>query len=128
MSRAATTSDVFNAVAEPRRREIIKLLADGSTRSVGEIVAAMRLAQPAVSKHLGVLRTVGVVTVRQEGRSRLYALNPAELKPVHDWVKEFERFWTHHVDRIKERAERLARARERSANPDQTRGEQEKPS
>jgi DNA-binding transcriptional ArsR family regulator len=111
MSRAATTSDVFNAIAEPRRREIISLLADGSTRSVGEIVSAMRLAQPAVSKHLGVLRAVGVVTVRQEGKSRLYALNPTELKTVHDWVKPYEKLWSRQLDRVKARAERKAAER-----------------
>lgn len=111
MSRAATTSDVFNAIAEPRRRDIIQLLADGSTRSVGEIVSAMRLAQPAVSKHLAVLRAVGVVTVRQEGKSRLYALNPAELKAVHDWVKPYEKLWSQQLDRVKARAERKAAER-----------------
>lgn len=111
MARAATTSDVFNAIAEPRRREIVKLLADGPPRSVGEIVAAMRIAQPAVSKHLGVLRAVGVVTVRQEGKSRLYSLNPTELKPVHDWVKQYEKLWSQQLDRVKARAERKAAER-----------------
>jgi DNA-binding transcriptional ArsR family regulator len=111
MSRAATTSDVFNAVAEPRRREIIRLLADGRARSVNELVTAMDLAQPAVSKHLGVLKAVGVVTVQQQGKNRLYSLNPAELKPVHDWVKPFEQFWTQQLDRIKQRAERKAAER-----------------
>ncbi|MCI0350113.1 MAG: metalloregulator ArsR/SmtB family transcription factor [Acidobacteriales bacterium] len=111
MSRAATTSDVFNAIAEPRRREIIGLLADGSARPVSELVEAMGLAQPAVSKHLGVLRAVGVVSVQKLGKSRLYALNPSELKPVHDWVKPFERFWSHQLDRIKARAERQAAER-----------------
>lgn len=108
MSRAATTSDVFNAVAEPRRREIIRLLASGEPRTVGELVEAMDLAQPAVSKHLGVLRAVGLVSVAKAGKSRLYSLNPLELKPVHDWVKEFERFWANQLDRIKARAERKA--------------------
>jgi DNA-binding transcriptional ArsR family regulator len=111
MSRAATTSDVFNAIAEPRRREIIGLLANGSTQAVGELVEALGLAQPAVSKHLGVLRAVGVVSVRKVGKSRLYTLNPSELKPVHDWVKPFERFWSHQLDRVKERAERQAAER-----------------
>src|SRR4051812_6888576 len=101
MSRAATTSDVFNAIAEPRRRELIKLLASGRAQSVGELVEAMGLAQPAVSKHLGVLRAVGVVTVQRVGKSRLYTLEPEELKPVHDWVRPFERFWSHQLDRIK---------------------------
>lgn len=111
MSRAATTSDVFNAIAEPRRREIIGLLARHEARSVGELVEATGLAQPAVSKHLAVLRAVGVVSVRKEGKSRLYSLNPSELKPVNDWVKPFERFWSHQLDRIKERAERKSAAR-----------------
>jgi len=111
MSRAATTSDVFNAIAEPRRRAIIELLADGRAHSVGELVNAMELAQPAVSKHLGVLRAVGLVSVERVGKSRLYALNPTELKAVHDWVKPYERFWSHQLDRIKERAERKAAER-----------------
>ena len=111
MSRAATTSDVFNAVAEPRRREIIRLLAGGSPRSVGELVEAMDLAQPAVSKHLAVLKAVGLVSVEKDGKNRLYTLNPAELKPVHDWVAQFERFWSHQLDRVKQRAEQKAAER-----------------
>jgi len=111
VSRASTTSDVFNAIAEPRRREIVGLLANGKPRAVGELVDAMELAQPAVSKHLAVLRAVGVVSVRKVGKSRLYALNPSELKPVHDWVKQFERFWSNQLDRIKQRAERKAKER-----------------
>ena len=110
MARAATTADVFNAVGEPTRRAIIGFLAGGRGREVGEIVTAMRRPQPAVSKHLRVLREVGVVDVRRHGRHRVYALNPERLKPVHDWVSEFERFWESHLDRVKERAE--ARARE----------------
>lgn len=108
MSRAATTTDVFNAVAEIRRRDLIDVLARGREHAVGELVQALRLPQPAVSKHLGVLRRVGIVSVSKRGRERLYRLNAKELKPVHDWVKEFERFWTHHLGRIKERAERKA--------------------
>ena len=108
MARAATTSDAFNAIAEPRRRQIIGLLADGGTLSVSEIVAKLQLPQPAVSKHLGVLRQVGLVSVHKQGQQRLYRLNPQELKTVHDWVKTFERFWTNQIDRIKERAERKA--------------------
>ncbi len=111
MARAATTSDPFNAIAEPRRRDIIGLLADGRTLSVNEIVGRLRLAQPAVSKHLAVLREVGLVTVEKHGRERLYRLNPQELKAVHDWVKTFEHFWTSQIDRIKERAERKAAER-----------------
>ncbi|HTM53969.1 MAG TPA: metalloregulator ArsR/SmtB family transcription factor [Pirellulales bacterium] len=113
MSRAPTTSDVFNAIAEPRRREIITLLASGNSRSVGELVRATRLAQPAVSKHLAVLRAVGLVSVQRAGKSRLYAVNPSELKRVHDWAKQFEKLWTSQLDRIKARAER--KAQERSA-------------
>jgi DNA-binding transcriptional ArsR family regulator len=111
MSRTPTTFDVFNAIAEPRRREIVGLLADGQSRSVGELVTAMDLAQSAVSKHLAVLRTVGVVSVKKDGKSRLYSLNPAELKSVHDWVKPYERFWSNQLDRIKQRAERKAKER-----------------
>jgi len=111
MSRAATTSDVFNAIAEPRRREIIRLLIGGRMRSVNELVDRLELPQPAVSKHLGVLRKVGIVTVTKQGQQRLYQLNPGELKPVHDWVKVFEQYWTQQVDRIQERAELSARDR-----------------
>jgi len=106
MPRAATTADVFNAIAEPKRREIIDALIDGRERAVGEMVEALRLPQPAVSKHLSVLRKVGIVSVTKQGQLRLYRLNAKELKPVHDWVKTYERFWTHQLDRIKERAER----------------------
>lgn len=108
MARAATTTDVFNAIAEPRRREIIGVLGDGGEYAVGEVVLRVRMPQPAVSKHLGVLRKVGVVTVVKRGQHRMYRLNPEELKPVHDWVKKYERFWTHQIGRIKERAERKA--------------------
>lgn len=108
MARAATTTDVFNAIAEPRRREIINLLGDLKGRPVGDLVDVMRLSQPAVSKHLGVLRKVGLVSVTRDGQQRLYRLNPQELKPVNDWVKPFERFWTAHIDRIKQRAEEKA--------------------
>jgi len=110
MPRAATTADVFNAIAEPRRREIIGILAGGEPRAVGELVEALGLPQPAVSKHLGVLREVGIVSVRREGKRRLYRLEPEELKAVHDWVKAFERYWDHQVDRIKARAEARAAA------------------
>jgi DNA-binding transcriptional ArsR family regulator len=117
MPRAATTADVFNAIAEPRRRDIIDLFADGRARPVGELVSSLKLPQPAVSKHLGVLRKVGIVSVTKQGQLRLYRLNPQELKPVHDWVRTYERFWTHQLDRIKERAEqkmaeRLAQVRQ----------------
>ena len=105
MPRAATTTDVFNAIAEPRRREIIGMLEDGKEHAVGDVVLRLRMPQPAVSKHLGVLRKVGVVTVSKRGQLRMYRLNAKELKPVHDWVKVYERFWTHQLDRIKIRAE-----------------------
>lgn len=105
MPRAATTTDVFNAIAEPRRREIIDMLVDGQAHAVGEVVTTLGLPQPAVSKHLGVLRKVGIVSVTKSGQLRLYRLNGKELKPVHDWVKTYERFWTHQLARIKARAE-----------------------
>lgn len=109
MPRAATTTDVFNAIAEPRRREIIDALRGGREWPVGDLVEKLRISQPAVSKHLGVLRKVGIVSVNKDGRHRLYRLNPKELKPVHDWVKSYEKFWDHQIDRIKERAERNSR-------------------
>lgn len=108
MARAATTADVFNAIAEPRRREVIGVLSDGREYAVGEMVLRLRMSQPTVSKHLGVLRKVGVVSVIKRGQHRMYQLNAAELKPVHDWVKTFERHWTHQLGQIKERAERKA--------------------
>jgi DNA-binding transcriptional ArsR family regulator len=109
MARAATTADVFNAIAEPRRRDLIAVLADGKEHAVGDVVLRLRLSQPAVSKHLAVLRKVGVVSAIKRGQHRMYKLNPAELKPVHDWAKMFERYWTHQLGHIKERAERKAR-------------------
>jgi DNA-binding transcriptional ArsR family regulator len=108
MARAATTTDVFNAIAQPRRREVIDVLADGREYAVGEVVVRLRMSQPAVSKHLGVLRKVGVVSVIKRGQHRMYRLNAAELKPVHDWVNTYERFWRHQMGQIKERAERKA--------------------
>ena len=111
MARAATTTDVFNAIAEPRRRAIVDLLVDGKDHAVGDVVIKLRMAQPAVSKHLAVLRKVGVVAVSRRGKHRLYRLNAKELKPVHDWVKDYERFWTNHLDRIKKRAEQKMAAR-----------------
>jgi DNA-binding transcriptional ArsR family regulator len=109
MPRAATTSDVFNAIAEPRRREIVNLLATGIERDVTELVHKLGIAQPAVSKHLGVLRKVGVIIVSKAGQRRLYRLNPQELKPVRDWIQTFERFWTDQLASIKEAAEKAAR-------------------
>jgi DNA-binding transcriptional ArsR family regulator len=99
MARAATTTDAFNAIAEPRRREILDVLAGGE-RSVSDLVEQLGLAQPLVSKHLRVLREVGLVVVREQGRQRLYRLNGAALKPVHDWVKDFERTWSERFDEL----------------------------
>ena len=97
MARAATTADVFNAVAEPRRRRILDLLAGGE-RPVNDLVALLGQAQPQVSKHLRVLREVGLVEVRDEGRQRVYRLKGRSLKPIHDWIKQYERTWTARFD------------------------------
>jgi DNA-binding transcriptional ArsR family regulator len=99
MARAATTSDVFNAVAEPARREVLGLLAGGE-QPVGDIVAALGLAQPQVSKHLNVLRRVDLVRCRSVGRQRLYRVNGAALRPIHDWVRGFEQLWNERLDRL----------------------------
>jgi DNA-binding transcriptional ArsR family regulator len=104
MPRAATTSDSFNAVAEPRRREILNYLALRE-RPVGDIVASLRLAQPSVSKHLRVLRDVGLVDARRDGRHILYRTNADAIRPLHEWTKTFERFWQHQLNRVKQRAE-----------------------
>ena len=99
MARAATTADAFNAVAEPRRRQILDALAGGE-RPVNELVHLLGLAQPQVSKHLRVLREVGAVNVRDEGRQRLYRLNGNALRPIHDWVKNYERTWSERFDAL----------------------------
>ena len=99
MARAATTADAFNAMAEPRRRQIVDALAAGE-RPVNDLVHALGLAQPQVSKHLRVLREVGVVDVRGDGRRRLYRLNGQALKPIHDWVKTYERLWSERFDQL----------------------------
>lgn len=99
VARAATTTDAFNAVAEPRRREILDLLARGE-RSVNELVELLGLAQPQVSKHLRVLREVGAAEVRDVGRQRLYRLNGEALKPIHDWVQDYESTWTERFERL----------------------------
>jgi DNA-binding transcriptional ArsR family regulator len=99
MPRAATTADAFNAVAEPRRRQILDILTGGE-RPVNELVGVLGLAQPQVSKHLRVLREVGAVAVRHRGRQRLYRLNGPALKPIHDWVKTYERSWSSRFDRL----------------------------
>jgi DNA-binding transcriptional ArsR family regulator len=112
MARAATTADAFNAIAEPRRRQILDTLAGGE-RPVGDLVRQLGLAQPQVSKHLRVLREVGAVDVREDGRRRLYRLNGRALKPIHDWIKEYERTWSDRfdlmdavLDELKEQEER----------------------
>jgi DNA-binding transcriptional ArsR family regulator len=99
MARAATTTDAFNAVAEPRRRQILDVLADGEA-PVNDLVARLDLAQPQVSKHLRVLREVGLVEVRGAGRQRMYRLNGRSLKPIHDWVTSYERLWSERFDQL----------------------------
>jgi len=101
MARAATTTDAFNAVAEPRRREILDLLAAGEL-PVNDLVERVGLAQPQVSKHLRVLRQVGLVDVRDKGRQRVYRLNGQPLKPIHDWVQRYERSWSERFDLLDE--------------------------
>lgn len=107
VSRAATTSDAFNAVAEVRRRAILSLLAN-QEKSVSEIVAAINLGQPSVSKHLRVLRDVGLVTARRQGRRILYRTDAQAIRPLHEWTGTFERLWTHQLSRVKQRAEEMA--------------------
>ena len=107
MARAATTTDAFNAIAEPRRREILAFLAPNE-RPVGDIVASLGLNQPSVSKHLRVLHDVGLVRMRCQGRQKFYRTNAEAIRPLHDWAAEFERYWTNQLNRIKERAERAA--------------------
>lgn len=104
MARAATTSDVFNAVAESRRRDILNYLAM-QERSVSEIVDAMEMEQPSISKHLKVLKGVGLVKARRDGRQMLYKVNAAAIRPLHEWTSTFERLWRHQLLRVKERAE-----------------------
>ena len=99
MARAATTTDAFNAVAEPRRRQLLDLLVDGE-RSVNELVELSELTQPQVSKHLKVLREVGVVTARDAGRQRLYRCNGLALKPIHDWISGYEAMWNERYDAL----------------------------
>ena len=111
MARAATTADAFNAVAEPRRREILDLLSGGE-RPVNDLVALLGVAQPQVSKHLRVLREVGLVDVRDEGRQRMYRLNGEPLKPIHDWVKNYERTWNERFDVLDDVLDELKREEE----------------
>lgn len=105
MPRAATTSDAFNAVAEPRRREILNFLAL-KERPVGDLVDALGFEQPSVSKHLRVLKDVGLVRARRDGRQILYRTNAEAIRPLHEWTSTFERFWSNQLSRIKERAEK----------------------
>jgi DNA-binding transcriptional ArsR family regulator len=113
MARASTTSDAFNAIAEPRRRDILIYLA-AAERPVGEIVSALGLEQPSVSKHLRVLRDVGLVRMRCQGRQKLYRTNAEAIRPLHEWAATFERYWQHQLLRVKERAE----AQVRQTSPD----------
>jgi DNA-binding transcriptional ArsR family regulator len=118
MARAATTADAFNAVAEPRRRQILDALAGGE-RPVNDLVAAVGLAQPQVSKHLRVLREVGAVDVREDGRQRLYRLNGHALKPIHDWVKGYEQSWTERFERLDDVLEDLKRKEQEDGERDE---------
>src|SRR5271166_2497630 len=108
MARAATTSDAFNAVAEPRRRQILIHLTH-EERSVGDIVVALGMEQPSVSKHLKVLREVGLVRVRRNGRHMMYRTDAEAIRPLYEWTKTFQRLWGHQLLRIKERAEEKER-------------------
>ena len=108
MARAATTSDAFNAVAEPQRRRILVLL-KGRERPVNELAHALRITQPRTSKHLRVLREVGLVRVRESGQQRLYGLDARGLEPVHEWVIGFEQYWNENFDRLNEYVKELQR-------------------
>jgi DNA-binding transcriptional ArsR family regulator len=112
MARAATTTDAFNAVAEPRRRQILDLLARGE-RPVNDLVLLLRLGQPQVSKHLRVLREVGLVEVREDGRQRWYRLNAQPLRPIHEWVKRYEQSWNERFDALDEVLDDLKREEKR---------------
>jgi DNA-binding transcriptional ArsR family regulator len=117
MARAATTTDPFNAVAEPRRRQILDVLAGGE-RPVNDLVERLGVAQPVVSKHLRVLREVGLVDVREEGRQRIYRLNGRSLKPIHDWVKRYEDSWNERFDRLDRVLEELKEKEEEDGDDD----------
>src|SRR5450432_256484 len=122
MARAATTLDPFNAIAEPRRRRILDVLAENEW-AVNEIVLKLGWPQPQVSKHLGVLRQVGLVDVRRDGRQQLYKLNAGNLKPINDWVKTYEKFWSHHLQRIKSIAEAKTKNRASQTKTTNTRSD-----
>jgi DNA-binding transcriptional ArsR family regulator len=115
MPRSATTSDVFNAVAEPRRRRILDFLTHGE-QPVNAVVESLRMGQPTVSKHLGVLKQVGLVSVRGSGRQRLYRVNAEGLKPIHDWVKAYEKLWNDRLDRLEDYLQQL-QSRETTDEP-----------
>ena len=115
MARPSSTADAFHAIAEPRRRQILTLLATAE-RPVNDLVTALDIPQPQVSKHLRVLREVGLVTVRGAGQQRLYRLSAGKLKPVHDWVKGFEQFWGESFDRLDDYLKDL-QAREKDTPP-----------
>jgi DNA-binding transcriptional ArsR family regulator len=117
MARAATTTDAFNAVAEPRRRQILDALADGESR-VNDLVAVLEISQPQVSKHLKVLREVGLVQVRDEGRARIYRLDGRSLKPIHDWVSNYERMWSDRFDALDEVLEEMQEKETEDGNDD----------
>ena len=119
MARAATTTDAFNAVAEPRRRQILDVLASGDERAVNDLVVLLGLAQPQVSKHLRVLREVGLVDVREEGRQRMYRLNGQPLKRIHDWVKDYERTWEERFEALDELLEELKQKGEGDGGSDE---------
>jgi DNA-binding transcriptional ArsR family regulator len=123
MARAATTSDAFNAVAEPRRREILTYLAQRE-RPVGDIVTNLKIDQPSVSKHLGVLRRVGLVHMRCDGRHKYYRTNAEAIRPLHEWAATFERYWQHQLFSVKRRAEEKMSQLNSSPTPD---NEKEKP-
>jgi DNA-binding transcriptional ArsR family regulator len=126
VARAATTTDVFNAVAEPRRREILGVLAGGE-RPVNDLVRELGLAQPQVSKHLRVLREVGAVDVRGDGRRRLYRLNGRALKPIHDWVSDYEQLWSERFEAIDEVLGDLKRQEGAGGDGDQSDGDGDAP-
>lgn len=123
MARAATTSDAFNAVAEPRRRQILLFLADREY-SVNEIVDGLRVDQPSVSKHLRVLRDTGLVRMRCNGRQKLYRTNAEGIRPLHEWTSIFERYWTNQLNRVKERAEKKAATRASASDSDSPKKEE----
>jgi DNA-binding transcriptional ArsR family regulator len=115
MARACTTLDAFNAVAEPKRRRVLDVLA-GRERPVNDMVELLGWPQPMLSKHLAVLKQVGLVSMRQKGRQRIYRVNGDEIKPIHDWAKTFEKFWTNQLDQIKKRAEEKMKSMETKPN------------